>query len=1791
MLFPLPGCGASPLPYALCTTSQTAVEDCLTQQPTRCPPQMQYCPLVNDCHNREIPCDCVQYPNSDACRNLDQELQLIIPGSSLFLHLDEDSGGTMHFPDFELIHDLNISVPDGGLSNRSRYQVIPDIISVREYDVLGYQYEQDNNPGMCQLMETGINSRRLLLADDSIPDWLSHGDVYHVSNTSASPGYSSCDLQAVYAIPDVTSPPDNLVHHSVLTRGSHRFSVTVANAVSAAEANYTVLLEKSIRTVSVWVFTGQVPAFNILDVSGESLHTVYVESGVSTSFLMMTYGSDAVTKWNINPLETIVFQQDCPTEFQYADPCVSAPPGVRFAKLESTYMIADDGGMRYVPVDLSCYNNISHVNLSLAVYPELRIPESLDLLVTQPSEYPQTTAPEQFNVTLPPGAYAQYNWSVSDGYFSTDEALQYSFPDPGEYVVSVTAYNHISSGQYVWDIIVYRSANLEDTFLTTVPELVAVATPVNITVTFRCAQWSLVDVDFDFVGEVSKSVRHTQMSSTGVAVVPTTHTFRQTGGYTVNITVTDVLTEDTVSSTGQLTVLQPLEGVSIRGLPVTMETGATVDLTAVVQGGSGTIYYLWDFGDGSSVTSVDSSSVRYSYNEPGDFAVSVQVTNNASTVGHVQRTSVQQPVSGLEAVCDAPTLVGDVTTCSFSVIAGSHVVYSVAFTDNTDHVVTTSNNTVAYTFSSVGTYNISFTASNDISGLAAWTLLHVIDASTLRILAVLFPDCVPTSEPAVFTSEVLYMDPESLEYIWEFGDRSTATQGLDLWNVSHTYSDPGFYDGMILLQTPDFKLTSKTFRVCVQDPVSGIAIDLDGVLSLTRGHYVVTKVSLTVAMGTDYNVAWSVRGLGLAEQDNGQDVVELNITQAGRFHVNATVYNLVSIVSVIRTLEVFEVLRSVSVNCFQKTEDDGEATPQASNLDTGISCVVATKENYLYVAMASSPSNTTYSWNFEGSLDYGNQISHAFSDPGIYRIQITAANPVSRVTSYHDILAQDQVEGLQIQSSSQEVPLVSGSARVTLEATVSKGSNISYAFERCPDHCIQSTDDPGMVTQVFNQSGSHSITVEARNLVSVATATIVINIIEPITMVTVLVDGQEDIQYLVTGDNVTIEIVVERGGGVRYLANILDTSGDIMETWTSPQIQYQFDTAGIYWVQATVSNILSTVTVNHSLEILDPIGDLDLSANLLAGRYAAVGTVYNFTVTPTKGERLQFGWMVQMPDSPNVTMSDIGDVLLYSFSEPGVWYIHTVANNPVSSTSQTLPVFVESVITDVEIVIQVSNSPYVPIGREVHFHVSQNNWSPISYLWTFLDTTPNSEFSTQRVSHLFTKTGAYRVTLSASNNVSSYATSIDVICQQPVSGVSIVPKETTVPADQALTFTVSTTGGTDLAYMWNYGYHGNRNVTSETGRTEHVFPVGGQYMVWVTVHNMVSSLRDFAIIYVVERISGLHMIGCCQDALPLGEAVTVNASVTRGSHLSYNWTIVDDTILKFTGPGVVHTFSALGEYDIGVTATNRYGSKSVWGLARVQERITGFTLQMIMPSSGVVFVGQSADFQTHITSGSDIIYDWQLRKGSAIIQTWSNTSSVSVEFSQGGRYQVDVTAANNISAHRAWIDVTVNVIECEPPVARVIGDVSRVEVRSRRLQFEVDVSACEQYQLVHQWKIYPTTCKHIDLSHTPLLLPPDVKIDTPYLYLPPRLLQYGRYCLIFRTWFDGTPAFDTAQIDLQIKPSSLVPLIQGGNTVIRTTLEDLLLDGSLSYDPDQADGQTSHLKFLWTCQSFQEVRQ
>ena len=351
----------------------------------------------------------------------------------------------------------------------------------------------------------------------------------------------------------------------------------------------------------------------------------------------------------------------------------------------------------------------------------------------------------------------------------------------------------------------------------------------------------------------------------------TTHTYTQSGLFTVTLTVT---TSGGCSDVATGTVSVEDVVASFVHRPATACVGSLVYFTNTSQITGAVASYLWNFGDGFTATT---RNATHAYTQTGLFTVTLTVTTSGgcsdSTVRIVR-------VEGLAASFNysPPTIcVGSmVYFTDTSQITDTATSYLWNFGDGS--TATVSNTTHTYTRSGLFMVTLTVTTSAGCSDTATGTVsVEEVSASFVHAPEPLcFGGTVQFTSTSVVTGAVL-------SHTWNFGD-GTITDTGTLNTVSHLYGQAGVYTAILTLTTSAGCYDTYSDTVHVEEVAASFIPTLTTVCVGSPVYFTSTSLITDGAASHSWNF-----GDGTIENTGIITTASHVYTQPGTFTVTLTV--------------------------------------------------------------------------------------------------------------------------------------------------------------------------------------------------------------------------------------------------------------------------------------------------------------------------------------------------------------------------------------------------------------------------------------------------------------------------------------------------------------------------------------------------------------------------------------------------------------------------------------------------------------------------------------------------------------------------------------------------------------------------------------------------------------------------------------------------------------------------------------------------------------------------------------
>jgi gliding motility-associated-like protein len=608
-----------------------------------------------------------------------------------------------------------------------------------------------------------------------------------------------------------------------------------------------------------------------------------------------------------------------------------------------------------------------------------------------------------------------YLWKFGDGGTSTATNPTHTYGDPGQYTVTLIAYNGGCTDTMQFNYIIVNLPHADFTF--------AYSCANRLTVTFTNTSQGNDINSWDF-GDA------TPLSN---AVSPT-HTYATYGTYNVTLTVTNTASGCTDVQTYTI-VLFPLVP-SFTGVPTNICRNQAVVFTNTSQGGSS---YKWDFGDNTTSTATNPT---HTYISSGVYTVKLVVTDSRGckdsivnqsyiTVGGPIADFMGTPTTGCAALTvnftdqsTSPLPIttrlwrfGDNTTLGGNNLTPSHIYYNpgtysvtLVLTDqngcmdsfkknNYIHVnkptaaftspdtlvcpgqnvhfnnASTGNATLTYqwdfgdnttstatnpdhSYATGGYYTVRLIVTDGggcLDTLTRTNYIHVYDFSASFIMSDSFASCPPLIDNFTNTSQ------NASTFLWTFGNASSSV----LANPSTVYTYPGVYTVQLVVTSATGCMDSTTKTVTINGPTGTLNYPpLNGCEPLT--------VTLTTNYQNTVQVTWDMNN-GYTETNNNTSIT-YTYTQPG-------MYIPVIILS-----------------------DGGNCNVAIQGTDTikvdGINASMSLTPSVLCASGTVQFSDTTWGtitginsidWNFgDNTTGTGHNPSHFYAAPGVYTVSMVA---------------------------------------------------------------------------------------------------------------------------------------------------------------------------------------------------------------------------------------------------------------------------------------------------------------------------------------------------------------------------------------------------------------------------------------------------------------------------------------------------------------------------------------------------------------------------------------------------------------------------------------------------------------------------------------------------------------------------------------------------------------------------------------------------------------------------------
>jgi uncharacterized repeat protein (TIGR01451 family) len=461
--------------------------------------------------------------------------------------------------------------------------------------------------------------------------------------------------------------------------------------------------------------------------------------------------------------------------------------------------------------------------------------------------------------------------------------------------------------------------------------------------------------------------------------------------------------------------------------------------------------------------------------------------------------------------------------------------------------------------------------------------------------------------------------------------------------------------------------------------------------------------------------------------------------------------------------------------------------------------------------------------------------------------------------------------------------------------------------------------------------------------------------------------------------------------------------GDGSPTRTGASVQHTYPAVDSYTAQVTASNGVGS----QSQTTVVTVTDVPPSTSFFSSSPDRIGQITTLEST-SGGTNLTYGWDFG-DGSPVASTQEL--TIDHVYGSVGSYQVVLTATNSAGTDVAT------GVVEILEqpkppVASFISSSPD-ELGQATRFtNTSQDGGDDaenISYTWDFGD---EGSSTAKHPTHSYAGAGIYQVTLTINNSVGSDTFSAPVVVTDvPIRGLAIQQDGPTF-LGSATHLAASIDAGTNVSYQWDLGDGSSGGGPS----LAHTYGAPGSYTVVLTATNsMNQQVVTDTVVIEEQQIEGLALAH--DGPTLLGHPTAFSATVSAGTSVVYRWDLGDGATSSLQNPA--HTYGAIGEYTVVLTATNSWGSQHRADTVVVQdEPISGLRVSHDGPTT----LGMPTTLNATVASGTNVVYSWDLGDGQA-----ASGAHLTHTYGAPGVYELTVTAINGTSAEE--VSTTVSVVE------------------------------------------------------------------------------------------------------------------------------------------------------------------
>ena len=1288
-------------------------------------------------------------------------------------------------------------------------------------------------------------------------------------------------------------------------------------------------------------------------------------------------------------------------------------------------------------------------------------------------------------------------------------------------------------------------------------------------------------------------------------VIP--HVYTKAGRYRPTlITSNDI--SSVVVNCAEIIVQDLIEGLEYTSFNHTVAVRAEAEINWRLTQGS-ELYIIVDYGDGNSTIVNRSVSVgdvfvamsRHNYTKPGEYHVTVNVTNLVDSEEINTTVYVETPGDGAVLAIRRFNLtiaggdrctgvlyvaVNDSVTATATVRNGTNVNGFLDFGDNSSERTRYFHRefpdagwTVHHSYSRAGEYNITVVFSNRNPKNDSHTCRIIVKNPVKKVM--ITTDSPRKSSESNITFNISFpgsLQPSGhLNYIWRYGVQNFTPEYEVRDNRVENYRYPskcGVYIATVNVSN-EVSFGFAQAEVVIQDEVK----DLNWTANYTELSVHDCSPSLSEnVFPLDYNVSFNASANGTnvtytwsfpGNENKTGSSSRHKFVNTGKNNITLTAENAVSRQTVVITLELEQSILNVSI------KNDGPSTQNqtvnftltakefGSDSCFNIFFVDQDEENKYY------KSGTGCSGQNATVISNSTRFHHRYDIVGEFDVSLDASNRVSCVKKITTVYVETPVDGAVL--------------------AIRRGNLTIAGGDRCT----------GVLYVAVNDSVKATATVR---------------------------NGTNVNGFLDFGDNSS-----ER---TRYFQREFPDGG-----WT---VHHSYSRAGEYNITVIFSN-RNPKNDSHTCRIIvqNPVKDLNWTANYTELSVHDCSPSLPENVFPldynvsfnasANGTNVTYTW--SFAGNENET----GSSSRHKFVNTGKNNITLTAENAVSRQTVVITLELEQSILNVSF----KNDGPSTQNQTVNFTLTAKEFGSYScFIISFVDQDEENKYyksgtgcsgqnaavisNLTRFHHRYDIVGEFDVSLDASNRVSCVKKITTVYVETPVDGAVLAIRRGNltiaggdrctgvlyVAVNDFVTATATVRNGTNVNGFLDFGDNSSertryfhREFPNGGWTVHHSYSRAGEYNITVTFYNRNPKNDSHTCRIIVQnpvkdlnwtaKYTELSVHDCSpslpENVFPLDYNVSFNASA-NGTNVTYTWSFPGNG--KKTGSSSMHKFVDTGKNNITLTAENAVSRQTVVITLELEQSILDVSFKNDGPSTQNQTVnftltarefGNNSCFQISLNQ-KDKTFSFETGKGCDGQQADKllRPTHFSYTYYNVGEFDVTLNASNRISCVKKVSKVAVARGVCKFPIIEVPGFDDggiRKFMRSDKIIIKTNNKLrCFSYERKCEWTF---SCEK-----TPLRLE-NVNLARPEIIILPRTLNYCSHLearfLINMTHAPGV--YSEKTIVVSVTESPLNAIIDGGSEKTVGNKKPVKISAGESYDPDSAAGKPvdKNCTIAWFC--------